>query len=330
MTDKTKNLFNLLMRVTVSAALLFYIFSRIDRERTAEVLRSANLTYIVYALVVFCIIYVFILIRWFIFIKALGLTVTTFNVVRYFLVGLFGNLFLPTAIGGDLLKTVGLCRETSQKARVVASVLLDRLSGFTAVAIVATVAYAIGFRMIDDKTLIIPVTILGGALFLLCAVLFNEKIYSFGCRIFNPFPKIKQSLMNLHYDIKLLNHNRVEGFKAIGVSCVCQVTYSFVFYLMAKGLHQEIDLIYFLIFTPFLCVAASFPSIGGLGVREAGAAYLFAKIGVESGVAVSLSLINFLFMIVTGLIGGAFYVLTLSSGRVQCDPSNAGTDSKKA
>ena len=61
---------------------------------------------------------------------------------------------------------------------------------------------------------------------------------------------------------------------------------------------------------PLICVASSVPSIGGLGVREAGTAFLLAKVGVDSGVAVSISLINFLFMVLVGLLGALIYWLT--------------------
>ncbi|MBI4310075.1 MAG: hypothetical protein HY591_07080, partial [Candidatus Omnitrophica bacterium] len=61
----------------------------------------------------------------------------------------------------------------------------------------------------------------------------------------------------------------------------------------------------------------SLPSIGGLGVREFGWVYLLSKVGVPQGVALGLSLINFVFMVLVGLLGGLFYVLTLSLGRVQ-------------
>jgi uncharacterized membrane protein YbhN (UPF0104 family) len=85
-------------------------------------------------------------------------------------------------------------------------------------------------------------------------------------------------------------------------------------------------LIYFLIFIPMVCVASTFPSIGGLGVREAGAVYLFARIGIDSGIAASLSLINFLFMVVIGLIGGVFYVTTVSSRRLQHNSQSSDPD----
>lgn len=324
MKDKFKNILNFLMRIGLSGALLYYIFSKIDMVKTKEVLKSADFVYVFYAFLTFIVINIILLIRWRLFIKALDVEASNKDIFRFYSVGLFGNLFLPSAIGGDLIKIYGLCKGSNQKARVVASVLLDRLSGFASIVIVAVTAFVLGYRYIQNAFLLIPIAIIAFCSFGIAAVLFNEKIYSFGCKVFNSFPKIKNNLMKLHYDIMLLNDKRIEGLKAIGLSCVSQITFAFTFYFLAKALHQDISIIYFLIFVPLICVASSVPSIGGLGVREAGTAFLFSKIGVASGISVSMALISFLFMVVVGLIGGAVYVFTLHPGRIQYSSSDVG------
>ncbi len=327
---KKNNLLSWLMRVGFSAALLGYIFSKIDITQTWTVFKSADFSYIFYAWWVFCFINAIILWRWFTLIRAVDLTTPFFTVARYFLVGLFGNLFLPSAVGGDIIKIVGLCKDSHQKPKVVASVLLDRLSGFSGIVVVAIGAFLFGYRIINNPSLLIFVMILAAVSLTVTFILFNERIYSFSCQIFNAFPRVKNSLMSLHYDVSLLKTKKIEGFKAIGFSCMAQILLAFVFYLVAKALHQDIPIIYFLIFVPMICVVSSVPSIGGLGVREAGAVYLFTKIGVPSNIALSISLINFSFMVLIGLLGGIVYVITLSSRRVQHYPSDTKAKPREA
>lgn len=317
MTDKLKNIFWFFLRFGLSFLLLGYLFKKIDFQKTQDVLKSADLNFILFAFLFFIFIHVLLLIRWHIFIRALDLSVSIFDMVRYFFIGLFGNLFLPSSIGGDIIKILGLCKGNDQKAKVVASVVLDRLSGFAGIVVVAVTVFTFGYGYVNEPSLLIPIVVIAAASILIAAFLFNTAIYSFGCRIFNAIPKIKDSLMKMHHDIGLLNNRKLEGFKAIGMSCLSQATLSVVFFLIAKAFHQDINFIYFLIFIPLICVASSLPSIGGLGIREAGAAYLFGKIGVDSGIAVSISLITFLFMVVVGLTGGLYYVITLYSRRVQ-------------
>ncbi|VAX37640.1 hypothetical protein MNBD_UNCLBAC01-1647 [hydrothermal vent metagenome] len=321
MKDKIKKNLSMFLRFGLSGGLLWFIFSKIDMAHTIDVLKSADLTYIIAAGGVFSCIIGLLLYRWFIFIKALDLVVPAKDVVKGYFIGLFGNLFLPSAIGGDFLKVYMLCKNSQQKPRVVASAILDRLSGFASIVIVAVCSFTFGYRFIEDTSLLIPIVLMGVGSVGIVTFLFNEKIFSFGSQLFNKIPKFKKSLMNMHYDIRLMHAHHKEGMMAVGLSCLSQVILASSYYLVAKGLHQEIDLIYFLIFVPIICVASSFPSIGGLGVREAGSAYLFAKIGVDSGIAVSLTLINFFFVFMVGLIGGAINVPTLFNRRIQHDAS---------
>ncbi len=315
MKEKVKNIFSFFLRFGLSAGLLFYLFKNIDLNKSAVLLKTADVIYLFYAGLVFLVINGILLLRWFLYVRALGLQVPLVSVIRYFFIGLFGNLFLPSAIGGDVIKIFGLCVHTSQKAKVVASVILDRLSGFAGMAVVAIVSFAFGSRLIDDMSLVFSISGMFVASAGFAVILFNRRIYSFCCQIFSRLPKLQKSLMNLHDDIALLKNRQDALWIAVGLSCVAQILAAISFFFIAKALHQDIRLVYFIIFMPLICVAASMPSIGGLGVREAGAAYLFAKVGVESGISVSISLINFLFMVLAGLIGGIIYLATRPSLR---------------
>ncbi len=332
LNEKTKTILSFILRFGLSIGLLMYVFSKIDLAQTGEVLKSADPLYIILAAVAFLVVNGILLFRWFIITKALDLSVTGKNITLHYFYGLFGNLFLPTAIGGDLLKAFGLCKSSAQKPRVVASILLDRLSGFASIVIVAVLAFVFGYKYINDNSLLVPIALMGAGSLMIVVILFNESAYSFFCQVFNRFPRFKNSLMTMHYDIALLkeSHKSREGGRAILISCVSQMIFAFSYYLVAKALHQDIAMIYFLIFVPIICVVSMVPSIGGLGVREVGAAYLFGKIGIESGIAVSLTLINFLFMVAIGLVGGVLYVTTLSTGRVQHHLPDAGIKTGQA
>lgn len=330
MKEIFKNIFSFIFRLGLSVGLIAFLFSQMDTAQMLEMIRSADMGYLIAALILFCFTSLMLLVRWRLLIKGLALEVPFKYLFIYFFAGLFFNLFLPTSTGGDVVKIIGVCRVTPHKAKVVASAMLDRLSGYSAIVLIATIAFIFGHRLIDDNTLIFPILFIALAGLTMFSILFNERIYSFGCKAFNRFPKIKNALMQLHYDIVLLKDRKRMLFAAIGVSCCTQTMLACTFYLVARAYHQEISLIYFLIFVPIICVVAAVPSIGGLGVRDAGAAYLFAKIGVDSATAVSLSLTNFAFMAVIGLIGGAIYVIALSPGWVQHHSQEFNASTKEA
>ncbi len=324
MKDNLKNVASFFMRFGLSAVLLFWLFTKIDFRHMWEAVKGADANYLIAAGLVYFAINFIILWRWRILMKALGVKVDRMSTMRWFFIGLFCNLFLPSSVGGDVVKGLGLAKITGNKPKVFASIVLDRLSGFAGIVILAAGAFAFGHKLVQDTSVLLAILSMAGVSVLIALVLFSHRIFSFVTTAFERWPKVKDALMRLHYDIVLLKGKQWQGVESILISIGSQLVLAFEFYLTAKGMHQDIDWIYFIIFSPIVCVVTSLPSIGGLGVREIGWVYLLSKVGVHEGVALGLSLINFGFMVLVGLLGGVWYVITLSSRRVQpsqADPS---------
>ena len=328
--ESAKNFWSLLLRVGVSAGILFYLFRKIDTASALALLKDVDFHLLYLVAIAYLSINVILFLRWLILIKGLDLRVPLKGVIVYFFIGLFFNLFLPSSTGGDIIKIFGVCKFTLQKAKVVASVVLDRLCGFMAIVIVAFFSFVFGHRVLNDVSLLVAIGVMAALSSSITVILFNERLYSFGCRMFNRIPKIKNRLMELHYDIVLLKDKPMAIIGAVLISCLAQVILALTWFLVACALQQNIPLAYFFIFIPIICVVSSFPSIGGLGTSEAAAVYLFSKGGVSSAVALSFSLINRIFTWAMGLIGGVVYVAQLSPRRVQHHPSPAGVGPKEA
>ena len=307
--------FSRLMVIVISGIGLFYVFSKINFSQIGNIVQSVNLQYFSISLGVFFALHILLFVRWLFFIKAVGLTLDILHILRNFLIGLFGNVFMPSAIGGDVLRTLGLCHGQSEKVKVFATVFLDRLSGFITMILICCVAFIFGFRHINDIVLFNSILVLMGGTVMVMIILFNENVYKFFCRISNGFPRVKEVLMRLHYDIALLKKCPQYGFLAIMFSVISQVMVSVSYFFLALALHQNIAFVYFLIFIPLIGIISTVPSVGGLGVREAGAMFLFAKIGVDLEIAVSLTLINFLFVVIAGIVGGIVYCVTIPKER---------------
>ena len=315
-----KKSLSFLLRFGLSFGLLWFLFFRMTQDgkvsELLDLIRTTDVRYIVYAFMLFALIHGLLLLRWRIFIEALKLQVPWINMARYFFIGLFGNLFMPTAIGGDVIKAVGLCVNARQKPAIVASVLLDRLSGFASMVVVACFALVWGFSYLTNPVIWIMVCIMAFILTGLGCVLFNERLYRLFCSVFYFFPRVKKAVIQMHFDIALLKDRKSAIVKAIGVSCCSQLLLALTFFLLARALHQDVPLFYFIIFTPITCVASALPSIGGLGFREGMLEYLLMHIGVMSGIGVSIGLLDFLFMVVVGVLGWVFFMCTCNQRSV--------------
>lgn len=322
MKQKAKEFVSFLLRFGLSGALLIYLFQKADVSKTWEVVKDADIFYLVLALLCTFFIFGIILLRWLVIMWQMQVKVPIPSVVRWFFIGNFFNLFLPTSSGGDVVKTIGLCKDTPDRAKVVASVLLDRVFGFIAIILVAFVSYFEARKVAQDRLLLIAIVALfvvawGGLLFLL-----NEKLYTWACGIFNRFPVAKEKLLKLHQAIALVRGRVRFMATVILMSCFAQVILGLTYYFTAKALHQQVDMIYCVTFAPLICVAAALPSIGGLGFRDFGSVFLFTKVGMSTAAAMSLSLINFSYVVVVGLVGAVVYVCSISAGRVQRDLSD--------
>lgn len=312
-----KNIFSIVLPCGLSIGLLAWLFLTIDYKDIWLAVKDSDARYMIAAGIVFFLINFLIVWRWRILMKAIGLHARPVTSIWWYFIGLFWNLAPISTIGSDLIKGIGLSKETGHRPKVFASIVLDRLSGFAGIVILAAAAFIFGHHIIKNTLVMMAIIMMSLISAIIGIVLFSHRIFSFACRAFAAWPQIRDSLMRLHYDIVLLKGKQKRGWEAILISIGAQVILAFEFYLTAKGMHQHISLMYFIMFSPIVCVVTSLPSIGGLGFREISWVYLLPLVGVSKEMAGGLSLINSAFTILNGFLGGLLYVSTLSSGRVQ-------------
>jgi len=315
-----KKTFSVLLRISISIILLVFLFSQVDKKVLFEVIRGANKPLLSIGLLIFFFNYLFCLIRWIMLLKAADIHLPLKRIVISFSGGVFFNLILPSTIGGDLMRSLDLAAHTKKPKEIVATVLLDRLSGYIGLVLMAVAALSVGWKMVRDNSIIFSIGIITLLLVAILLVLFNNTIYS---RI-NGFlgasgaGRIKEMIRSLHQEIHIFRNHRKMILKNIGLSLLVQLTSPLSFYFIALALNIKIDLIYFFVYLPIIGAITLLPiSIGGLGLRDASTIFFFAKAGVTKDLAFAMSLISFVFVIFYGAVGGLIYVLTVHHRRLQ-------------
>ena len=315
-----KKTFSVLLRISISIILLVFLFSQVDKKVLFEVIRGANKPLLSIGLLIFFFNYLFCLIRWIMLLKAADIHLPLKRIVISFSGGIFFNLILPSTIGGDLMRSLDLAAHTKKPKEIVATVLLDRLSGYIGLVLMAVAALSVGWKMVRDNSIIFSIGIITLLLVAILLVLFNNTIYS---RI-NGFlgasgaGRIKEMIRSLHQEIHIFRNHRKMILKNIGLSLLVQLTSPLSFYFIALALNIKIDLIYFFVYLPIIGAITLLPiSIGGLGLRDASTIFFFAKAGVTKDLAFAMSLISFVFVIFYGAVGGLIYVLTVHHRRLQ-------------
>jgi uncharacterized protein (TIRG00374 family) len=240
--------------------------------------------------------------------------------------GTFFNLFLPSSIGGDLVRSIDLSLYTRKPREVVATVLLDRISGYVGLVIVAITAVFFGYRFIQDKSVLISLAIITLVLVAILLVLFNRFFYSKVNQLLHSprAGKILTYIKDVHEQMHIFRQQTAIIVSNILISLLVQIIGPITFYTLALSIGIKISIAYFFIFVPIIGAITMLPiSIGGLGLRDAMTIFFFAKLGISKDLAFAMSLLSFLIILIYGVIGGFIYVFTVHHRRIQPHPPSS-------
>lgn len=236
------------------------------------------------------------------FLASQGISTSYLQLTRINFMGHFFNNFLPGSTGGDIVRAYYVARDAEQKTNGVVAVVMDRIIGMSALAILAG---GIVFFHLKKQEFFIPALIiyacLGGILFggiLIFSV--PERLYA---RRHNLMSKIIAAFCNYRF------HPRILLWSVALSICVHILTNLAVFgFARALGIYHVPWFVFFIYVPVGLLVMAVPISISGWGVGEAIFAYLFSQVGVLYEQGVVLCLLIRLAQIELGVIGGILWM----------------------
>jgi len=134
---KAKPILVLIVKLLVSVGLLGYFLARIHIERFLQTFANAKFSYIAIALLVYLATQVVSAMRWAALARPLGVKTPFKDMARYYLIGMFFNLFAPGTVGGDVSRVYYLVRDENARIKdrsvtmmhATMSVLMDRAIG---------------------------------------------------------------------------------------------------------------------------------------------------------------------------------------------------------
>lgn len=320
----SKKLTSTLFRLSISIVLLFllFVFNRIDPIRLLENIKKADKFILGLAFLAFLLNYVLCFFRWEILLKAVDINLPFKRLIWAFCGGIFFSLFLPSSIGGDLSRSIDLAKHTKRTREVVATVLLDRISGYIGLAILVLFSLFFGWNLVkNDRDIIFSIAIIMAILIVILLVLFNNFCFS-KLNKFLDSPKagrIRQVIKDLHEEIHIFKHRKKIIFKNLILSLLIQATGPVTFYLTALSLGINNNIIYFFVIVPIIGAVTLLPiSIGGFGLREQATVKFFSTVGINNTLSAAMAILNSFFILLYGLIGGIiYYVLTVYHRRIQ-------------
>ena len=332
MKPEIKKKIFLALRLTISAALIFLIF----REVSAREDLSGLVNYYYgagYGWLAGAAALLFLLLgagswRWGMLLAAQGIHLRPASVFMYYMIGFFFNHFLPTTVGGDVVKAFYLTRSTGKGAEAVVSVILDRAIGIAGMAAVALIALLIGGSALAGLPTARPfffpiIALVAGVFFglgLFFLIGFTTAPAAWLLKLVK-WRRLREKVERVHRTLSLLRGKPAVLARAFAVSTGIWVLIVVICWLVymafragsgapTEGKIATIPIGFFFLFIPAISVASSQPiTFAGWGTREALFVILFSAIpGVGRLDALFLSLNYFLIFLVNALVGGLIYI----------------------
>jgi len=306
--DATVKKWSGFLKIALSLALLVVVLSQLSLADLWSELRGTNWRLFGLAVLSYLVGAGIRAFRWQLLFRALGERVSFWRLTELYLIGMFFNHFLPTGIGGDVVKIYEVSRRESNASAAISATLADRLTGILGSSLVALVAVLVDRRdvpeLIAQAVFIVSLSIVAGALLLTQRRLLDAIIARVGVlRRIVSVPRVQRLYQ------ALTGYALADIAKTALVSLPFTATLILTQLLIARSLGVDLALKYFLLFVPLIALANVLPiSFNGLGVREATYQLLFVPAGVSAASAVAMSLVFHVVRLITGLMGGVLYL----------------------
>lgn len=279
--EQLKSILKQVIKLTLTTVALIYVFNKIDFQQFVDSIKQVNIFFFILAVAAFNTSKSIAAFRVREFYEVIGINLDKIFNLKLYYVGMFYNLFLPGAIGGDGYK-VYLLKQGNQEVKVkslISSTLLDRLSGLALLLVLALL-----FVLFSSFEGNIPYfhTVL-----IVLLILVMPTFYLFIRFLFPGF--LRKYFITSQYSFWVQLGQVLCAFLLLVALSVSD------FYMDYLALFMASSVVAVLPFT-----------IGGVGARELVFIFGFQYLNIEEGKAIAFTLLFFAVTAITALIGLVF------------------------
>ncbi len=300
----------LALGVTLVVALVLFL----DLRELGRTLASASLGLVALALVLSMSNALLASLRWWILLRERDCRIPLKTLVRMYFVSAFLSNFLPSSMATDGLRIFyarGHCRDLKT---LVSSMVVDRLVGFFAMAVVALATLAV-LPWVGALSLgpAVSYTLLAFSLLALAVpvVAFHPAVSGVVHRRLARagHGTVAARLASL-YEAFLAYRRSPRALAEVAALAFLSTLRGIVlFWVVARSLSSEVSILYFFLLIPIMSVVESIPvSLAGLGVHEGAIVLYFAQFGVSTAVSAGIAIIVRGLSILGTLPGAVFYL----------------------
>lgn len=255
--------------------------------------------------------------RWQRVLAALELPARVPTLMRHYLASLFVGNFLPTTIGGDVLRVKRLAATNGHTPATIASVVLERLTGWLVLPVLTIVALTANPGL--ERRAPVPVatarTIALTTLALLVVLLVAASSAAVGRRL-DGNEGWRRFTGAIHLGLDHVRHKPALAFEICTVGFAYQLAVMLAAFLAAKALGLTVGWTAILAFFPVVAIVQVLPlTVSGLGTREAALVFFLHPLGVAQADAFALGLLVYLVNLGVSLLGAPAFAVGSRAGR---------------
>lgn len=317
-----------LLFVAVGLALAVrWISNDVGWGNLAAAFRALDLRLFALVLCLFLIGHVIIAIRWWLLLRTQSISISIPAAVRLLLLGLFYNNFMPSSVGGDILRAWYVTHHTDKKFEAAISVFFDRVVGLASTMVIAVFFYALFLsgrgiqfklpdisrigRLIADNCVIIMAVLATFAVALALALAsargrmaFRRAWSQVAVKFLALFKRGKSAFV-------LYCTNPLTLVAVFTLTVVMQMSVITGFWLIGRDLGIQASVKYYYVFFTLTWVLGTVPiSIGGAVIVEGLLVFFFVQFaGVPGPLAATLALCQRMVWIIASLPGGVIHLV---------------------
>jgi len=247
--------------------------------------------------------------KWRMVVNAAGAALDLATSAQCYFGGLFGTLFLPSIVGGDVIRLAVGLRKSPRPAAVLAGNLADRFLDFSAQAGLVVVGLfllpgSLPQAWRERAIHYLLVLIVAGLVGLLLVLAIYRAVVKRSSR------KLRRTIVRLRHALRSVKRRPVVLIAGWLTATLIQFTFLVLTALLAISCGLALPLRVWLFAWPLAKLAAVLPlTQGGIGVREAALVALLAPFGAPGALVLASGLVWEGIVISGGLLSGLFALL---------------------
>ena len=306
-----KRSFLLLAKIAVSIGLLAYLFSTTDLEALNRRVRGGDTVLLVGAVAIYTLILVVSTWRWRLLLSAQGFHAPMRRLSATYLVATFFNNFLPSNIGGDVIRVRDSSQLTGSTTTSLAVVAIDRMLGLGALYALAAGAFLIGGPALRGLAGALPALVVLGVVFAVLAYVFFRP--GVARRLVALLGLSHVGWAHRRFEIvqaavHVYRQQMAAVWGAFAASVLLQALVVWYYYAVARSLRIALPLTACFLIVPLCSLVQTVPvSFNGWGLRESVFILYFGQLGLPRETALAFSLVGAGLIVLLSLSGAVVW-----------------------